>query len=136
MKKRTLTILVAALLMLATAWARDDRMHNTSISPAAQGAIESSNDRSGNTKIHVTVKHMADPGQLAPAQTAYFVWVQPRGEAAQAVGKLRVNKDLEGSIDTVVPAKVFDVFITAESSDKPDAPSSMEVLRGTVDRKD
>lgn len=134
MTRKHISVLATLLLLVCSVWAREDRMHGTSIAPAAEGKIVTSTDRSGNTKVHVTVHHMADPSKLAPAQTAYIVWIQPRGEQAQMAGKLRVNEDLDGTLDTVVPFKVFDVFITAEGQDKPDIPSSMEVLRGSVER--
>lgn len=134
MTRKHISVLATLLLLVCSMWGREDRMHSSTVTPAAEGKIVTSADRSGNTKVHVTVHHLADPSKLAPAQTAYIVWIQPRGEQAQMAGKLRVNEDLDGTLDTVVPYKDFDVIITAETQDKPDMPSSMEVLRGTVER--
>jgi hypothetical protein len=50
------------------------------------------------------------------------------------LGVLRVNSDLEGSLKAATPYKDFDIFITAEDNLKPDTPSSMVILKGTVER--
>jgi len=48
---------------------------------------------------------------------------------------LRVNGNLEGSLKAATTYKTFDVIITAEDNMKPDTPSSMVILKGTVERK-
>lgn len=136
MKQRTLFlfagfILVASLLV----WARDDRLTNTGINPAAEGKVTTGNDRNGNTDVEVQVKHMATPQSLTPAQQGYVVWVQPRGKQPEMLGVLRVNDDLEGSLKATTPYKDFDVIVTAEDNMRPEAPSGMVILKGTVERK-
>jgi len=46
-----------------------------------------------------------------------------------------VNEDLEGSLRAATTYKDFEIFITAEDSLKPEAPSSTVILKGTVERK-
>jgi hypothetical protein len=46
-----------------------------------------------------------------------------------------VNDDLEGSLKATTPYKDFDIFVTAESLPKPENPSGMVILKGTVERK-
>jgi hypothetical protein len=46
-----------------------------------------------------------------------------------------VNSDLQGSLKAATTYRDFDVFITAEDSMKPDAPSSVVILKGSVARK-
>jgi hypothetical protein len=136
MRHRNISLfLVLSLLAAASLWAREDRLVNTGAAPAAEGKVITDNDRNGNTKVEVTVKHMATPQSLTPAHQAYLVWVQPRGKEAELLGALRVNQDLEGSLKATTPYKDFDVLITAEDSMKPEMPSSMVILKGTVERK-
>jgi len=136
MRHRNLTLFVLICLAFATvAWGREDRLINTGTAPAAEGKVTTNADRNGNTNVEVNVKHMATPQKLTPAKQDYLVWVQPRGKEAELLGALRVNSNLEGSMKATTPIKDFDIFITAEDNIKPDAPSSMVILRGSVERK-
>lgn len=123
--------MIASLLL----WARDDRLTNTGLNPAAEGKVTSSADRNGNTEVNVEVKHMATPQSMTPAEQGYVVWVQPRGKEPEVLGTLRVNENLEGSLKATTPYKEFDIFVTAEQNVKPETPSSMVILKGTVERK-
>jgi hypothetical protein len=134
MKQRSLALFILLVFAVA-AWAREDRLTNTGLNPAAEGKVITENDRNGNTKVSVEVKHMAMPQSLTPAQQAYLVWVQPRGKEPELLGVLRVNDDLEGSLTATTPYKDFDIFISAEDKPHPEVPSGMVVLKGTVERK-
>jgi hypothetical protein len=133
-RKIALLLLVGFLLSTA-AWGREDRLTNTGAAPAAEGKVNTDNDRNGNTGVEVAVKHMATPQSLTPAKQAYLVWVQARGKDPELLGALRVNDKLEGSLKAETPYKDFEIFITAEDSLKPDMPSSMVLLKGAVSRK-
>src|ERR1700724_2191568 len=134
MKRNIALFVVFSFLLAVAAWGREDRLTNTGTTPAAMGKVITDNDRNGNTGIEVQVKHMAAPQSLTPAKTIYVVWVQPRGKDPEALGALRVNEGLEGSLKATTPYKDFDIFITAEDSLKPEIPASMVILKGTVER--
>jgi hypothetical protein len=134
MKRNIALFVVFSFLLTVAAWGREDRLTNTGTTPAAMGKVITDNDRNGNTGIEVQVKHMAAPQSLTPAKTIYVVWVQPRGKDPEALGALRVNEGLEGSLKATTPYKDFDIFITAEDSLKPEIPASMVILKGTVER--
>jgi hypothetical protein len=136
MRNRKFTFLAAlSFILVVTAFAREDRLVNTGTAPAAQGKINTSKDRNGNTEVEVQVKHMATPQSLTPAKQGYMVWVQPRGKNAELLGALRVNSDLAGSLKSSTTYKDFDVLITAEDEAKPATPSSTVILKGTVERR-
>jgi hypothetical protein len=136
MRHRNIALFLLFGFLLATAaWGREDRLINTGAAPAAEGKVLTDNDRNGNTGVEVHVKHMATPQSLTPARQTYLVWVQPRGKEPELLGALRVNEDLEGSLKAATPYKTFDIFITAEDNLKPEAPSSMVILKGSVERK-
>ena len=106
-----------------------------SLLPPLEGKIITDNDRNGNTGVDIQVKHMATPQSLTPAKQTYLVWVQPRGKDPELLGALRVNENLEGSLKAATTYKTFDVLITAEDNMKPETPSSMVILKGSVERK-
>ena len=136
MRHRNLALLlVFSFLAALTLWAREDRLVNTGTAPAAEGKVITDNDRNGDTNVDVHVKHMATPQSLTPARQAYLVWVQPRGKDPELLGALRVNSDLEDSLKATTPHKDFEIFVTAEDTMRPEAPSSAVILRGAVERK-
>ena len=136
MMTRKLLFLTFFTCFIAIAvWAREDRLSNTGVVPAAEGKVTTSTDRNGNTEVQVEVKHLAAPQSLAPPHQTYLVWAQPRGQSAELLGVLRVNSDLEGSLKASTTYRTFDLLVTAEDQVKPDTPSSTVVLKGTVERK-
>jgi hypothetical protein len=136
MRHRNIALfLLFSFLLGISAWGREDRLVNTGAAPAAEGKVTTDNDRNGNTKVEVEVKHMATPQSLTPAKQAYLVWVQPRGKDPELLGALRVNEDLEGTLKATTPYKDFEIFVTAEENMRPESPSSMVILKGSVARK-
>jgi len=127
--------IVALLLASVLAWAREDKLTNTGVAPAAEGKITTGTDQNGNTSVDVKVEHLAQPQSLKPSKQTYLVWIQPSGQSAQLLGALRVGDDLKGEVKGSTPFKDFDVIITAEDQLKADTPSSTVVLRGNVARK-
>jgi len=136
MRHRAITLFLLFSFLLATAaWGREDKLTNTGVAPAAEGKVTTDKDRNGNTGVEIQVKHMATPQSLTPGKQTYLVWVQPRGKDPELLGALRVNENLEGSLKAATTYKDFDILITAEDSVKADTPSSMVVLKGSVERK-
>ncbi len=136
MRNRKFIFLAAlSFVLVITAWAKEDKLVNTGTAPAAEGKINTSNDRNGNTQVEVQVKHMAKPQALTPPRQTYMVWVQPRGKDAELLGALRVNSDLGGSLKSSTTYKDFEVLVTAEDDAKPATPSSTIILKGTVERR-
>jgi hypothetical protein len=127
--------MLALFLASVVAWAREDKLTNTGVAPAAQGKVITSTDRNGNTSVEVEVEHLANPQSLKPAKEAYLVWIQQSGQSPQLLGALRVNEELKGTLKGSTPFTNFDVIITAEDQLKADTPSSTVILKGTVARK-
>jgi hypothetical protein len=134
MKRHIALVVIFSFLLTISAWGREDKLTNTGAAPAAMGKVVTDTDRNGNTGVDVQVKHMAAPGSLTPAKANYIVWIQARGKDPEVLGALRVNDNLEGSLKSSTTYKDFDIFITAEDSMKPETPSSLVVLKGTVER--
>ena len=134
--KRAASLVFVVCLFCALAFAGEVSLKNTSKNQAAaMGKISLDTDRNGNTAMHIKVEHLAAPSTVAESHTVYVVWIQPKDQPAENAGVLRVNNDsLEGDLRATTPFKKFDVFITAEDSPRPQAPSGDEILRGTVER--
>jgi hypothetical protein len=100
--------------------------------PGAQGRLSVGHDSNGNSSIKIRVSHLAPPTSLSPPASNYVVWIQPEGKQAEPAGVLQVGKDRNGELTTTTPYMKFDIFITAEDSPRPEAPSGAEILRGMV----
>jgi len=102
---------------------KPQEMHSTSNVSASEGTVGVSDGANGNTKVSVRVKHLAPPSKLAADATVYVVWIQPREGDLQNVGALTLNKDLEGSLDTLTPHRRFKLSVTPEPSGQVGGPS-------------
>lgn len=98
--------------------------------PAAQGKVLVTDAGNGNNELLVSVSHLAEPPRVASDATTYVVWVAPiAGDAPpQNVGALTVDQDLSGLLRTITPHDEFDLFITAEPSERAQSPSGERVL--------
>jgi hypothetical protein len=70
---------------------------------------------------------------MAPDGTVYVVWFQPTDGGTQNVGALVLNKDLEGSLDTLTPHQRFLVSITPEPNGHATSPSHEPVFTYQVE---
>jgi hypothetical protein len=131
--KRAISMTVLVLLsFVAVGGAEKVKLTSSAQVPAAQGTVEVSHDRNGNSALKLTVEHLAKPGSLSPAHSAYVVWIQGKGKDAEKLGTLQVNDSLKGSIEGTTPYKSFDVFVTAEDTLMPITPGGLEVFRANV----
>jgi hypothetical protein len=98
--------------------------------PAASGEVKASTSENQNTRLVITVQHLAAPDRLTPGATSYVVWVAPHGKEAEAqnIGALQVNDKLEGKLETVTPLQQFALWITAEPSPRAQSPTGTRVM--------
>ena len=133
--RRILLLLIAFAMCAATAALADDvKMRPTPVDPSADARVEYHTDRNGNTTVFVSAHHLAPASQLTPPKTVYVVWIQRPGRDPENLGALKVNEHQEATIKATTPYKQFDVFVTAEDNDRAQTPSTMEVLRGVVNK--
>src|SRR5688572_19057738 len=83
--------------------ARTQTMTSGSGVPAAEGTVRSSEGDNGNTNVAVRVNHLAPASKVASDATVYVVWIQARNGTVQNVGALRLDDDLEGTLETMTP---------------------------------
>ena len=112
---------------------KPQEMHSAEDVPASEGTVRVSDGDNGNTKVSIRVKHLAPPSKIAADSTVYVVWIQPREGDRQNVGALALNKDLEGSLDTLTPHRRFKLSVTPEPSGQVADPSHEPVFTYNVE---
>lgn len=102
----------------------------SSVTPAAIGEVAAAVGPNGNTKLTITVKHLAQPERGAPGASVYVVWASEleTGSIAHNLGALRVDADLNGRLQSTTPMRSFDLVITAEPTANAESPGETAVL--------
>ncbi len=105
--------------------------------PAAKGEVTANVGDNQNTRLVVSVKHLAAPERVVPGATCYVVWAQASNDYrdAQNIGALHVNEDAEGELNTVTSMKKFSLFVTAESSPQSHRPTGRTLMKVDVEMK-
>jgi hypothetical protein len=132
MRKLSAVCLTLALLCTVAYAAKKYPMTAASSVPAARGDVEIDKDKNGNTRLKMTVQHLASLENLTPRAAAYVVWFQERGGSSENQGQLKVDKNLNATFETVSPLKSFDVFVTAEQDASAKEPRGQQVLMATI----
>jgi hypothetical protein len=112
---------------------KPQEMHSTEGGLASEGTVRVSDGDNGNTKVSIRVKHLAPPSKVAVDSTVYVVWIQPREGDRQNVGALTLNKDLEGSLETLTPHRRFMISVTPEPNGQVTEPSHEPVFTYSVE---
>jgi hypothetical protein len=107
-------------------------MTTASIVPGARAEVVISKDKNGNTRLKMTVQHLANLENLTPRASAYVVWLRERSGNAENQGQLKMDKNLKATFATETPLKSFDVFVSAEQDPRVKDPSGPEVLKATI----
>ena len=131
--KLFLTLLLFAALLSGTAVvAKTYQLTSSSTSPAAAGKVDVHKDKNGNTEVTIKTEHLAQPGMLTPAASAYVVWFQEQGEEAMNQGQLKVEKSLKSEFKTTTRLQNFDLFVTAENDPLTKNPGGETVLKAKI----
>ena len=104
--------------------------------PAAEGMASTKLGDNGNTRLEVKVKHLAFPEKVNPGATTYVVWATADGGAAPTnIGALRLDKNLEGKLDTLTPFHAFLLTITPEVAGTASGPTGPVVFAARITSK-
>ena len=132
MRKLYTICLTSALLCVVAYAAKKYPMTAAPIVPGARAEVAISKDDNGNTRLKMSVQHLANLENLTPRASAYVVWLRERDGNAQNQGQLKMDKKRKATFETSTPFKSFDVFVTAEQDFRVKSPSGPEVLRATI----
>ena len=130
----TVTIAILFFFAAASQAAKEFKLINDQSVPGATGKVDVSKDKNGNFRIKLEVYHLAKPTSLTPPKQNYIVWLERRDNQPVALGELRVNGDLKGTLEATTPAlsDQFEIFVTAEDNPNAPVPSEPKLLRTTV----
>lgn len=127
-----------ALLALVLGCSREQtiKLSGSSQVPAAQGFVRIKSGENNNTRLKITVQHLARPEQISSGSKAIVVWAKPMTGAgeAQNLGVIRVDGDLDGELATVTPHQDFELMITAEPYPTVTSPSGTALLSARIRR--
>ncbi len=123
-----------ALAYLAGCDSTTLRLSASPMVPAAQGTVRVSSGKNGNTRLQIEVEHLAKPEAVADDAKVYLAWVSTGEGTPQSIGELKVSRALAGNLETLTPARYFDLMITAEASAAVRSPQGPKVLSTRVSR--
>ncbi|MBL8715521.1 MAG: anti-sigma factor [Myxococcales bacterium] len=132
---RVPTFVLGALLLTA-ACKQSQPMTASPTVPASQGTVTVSATDEGNTKVAVKVKHLAQPSKVEPDAAIYVVWIRPPSGELQSLGALKLDGDLDGTLEAVTPHRRFQLTVTPEPNQQVVGPSHPPVFTAEVDRLD
>lgn len=120
-------------VLLLTSCSQKMRFQNSSVTPAAQGAVKIKKDNNDNYAISINVTHLATPDRLTPPKKAYVVWMVPENNMTKSLGQLKsstgfLSGTLKGSLKTVTTLKPVRFFITGEDNPSVAYPGTPIVL--------
>lgn len=135
-KLQTFAVALMALGVIGCASSSRVRLVGGPQAPAAEGAVKLSTGPNANTRLNISVQHLAPPERVAAGATVYVVWARPieQGAAPQNLGALQINGNLEGVLDTVTPLRNFELLVTAEQAAPVLQPTGAPILSAPVNR--
>lgn len=123
------TVLAAALAVMSGCAGAKVNLSASPSMPAAEGSAQFRATKNDNTNIDLRVKHLAHPEKLTPPASSYVVWTKANKDATpQNIGALKVDKNLDGSLQTETPMHSLELFITAEPSGQATQPTGQPLL--------
>ena len=124
-----ITLAMSGCSILGIGGDGESRLSTSPSLPSVEGRAKFGVTANDNTNITLTVKHLPRPERLSPPASNYVVWLRATKEAAaQSIGALVVDKDLNGKLVTETALHSFDLFITAEDSSQVQQPSGPPLL--------
>jgi len=84
--------------------------------------VHAERDDNGNSWVELEIQHLALPGTLNPARSAYVVWAESQFGRQVLLGQIKVQKDRSASWEGTVPFEKFRMILTAEDIAWPERP--------------
>lgn len=113
--------------------ANTEKVQGSSLVPAASGKVVADRASGGATELKIEMEHLAKPTSVGANH--YIVWVRPEGSSAyQNIGALRVDDDLDGRLEKIIPYEEFQVLVTPERDLAAVSPSGPTVFEQKMDR--
>jgi len=101
----------------------------STVTPAADIVFSRSHDRNGNTMVKITAKNLAAVNRIDPYQKVYVVWIMTEKNGPRNIGVLKNRNVQTTELETLIPLKFTEVFITTENQADASYPSGIEISR-------
>ena len=128
-------LFVFATLMLFSFFSCTRKVNFTtsSVVPAARGYVKVKKDKNENYNINVVLSNLAEVKRLDPSKQTYMVWMDTSDETAKSLGQIKSStrglaQKLKASFTAVSASKPHKVYISAESDENTEVPSTQIVL--------
>lgn len=129
------TLFSSLILVAACGGPLKYTMPSTSIAPGADGHLVADvHEEQNQTKIELEVNNLAPPSRVSPDTKSYVVWYRGNADKPWSrVGALTYDEgDREGKFEGTVPAKEFDLEVSAETETDGASPSNAIVFSQRV----
>lgn len=113
MMMRSCTLCIAILLG-STACAQKMRFNPSTAVPAADAWAKVTRDTNNNARIRIDVRHLANPQRLDPPREVYVVWAETPDARTLNLGRLAVDKNRRGTLESTTSLREFRLLISAE----------------------
>ncbi len=133
MKNLKILSIFIAIIFLASC-ANKAKFPVSNVTPSADITATKKTDKNGNTKISITAKNLAAADRLDPPQKVYVAWIATEAGGVRNLGKLTHKNANTVTIETLVPQKFTEVFITAEQDGNISYPKGVEISRTKFDK--
>jgi hypothetical protein len=124
--------LVCAALLAACGGGIEYAAEGEALAPEAELEVEMAQTaREGHWPMTVEVEELPRPAELGESVRAYAAWArEPGADGPRFLGVLEYDRDARfGQLHTTTPHDRLSVFVTAERSERPSAPSERVVAR-------
>jgi hypothetical protein len=125
-------ILSLALMFLVASCTSTTIFPVSSVTPAAEISVNVKQDKSNNSVISISAKHLASAERLTPPKNTYVVWITTSDNGVQNIGQLKGKKDKTATLETLTSFTPVEIFITAENEGSISYPSGIEISRTTI----
>ncbi len=125
--------LIILLIFSITACTQKIDFLNSSVVPAAKGAVNVKQDKNKNYAIEVAIIDLAEVERLQTSKKTYVVWIETESGDAENIGQLKsstgfLSKQHKATLETVTSFKPVKLFVTAEDGMDVRYPDSRIVL--------
>lgn len=132
-KKISLGILVVSMIFIFTSCEKKVKFLNSSVVPAAKGAVKVKQDNNKNYVVKVKIIDLAEVERLQPEKQTYVVWMETDSGNTENLGQLKssgsfFSKQKTASLETVSSYKPVRIFVTAEQDINVQSPDRIVYL--------
>lgn len=127
--------IAAAMLLAACGSSAEYPAEGEAIAPEAELEVEMNWTRSadGLYPLTVQVEELPWPSEMGESVRAYAAWAVEGDADPRFLGVLRYDRDARfGEVDAATPEDRLTVFVTAEETEQPSAPSDLVIARREI----